>query len=156
MLRYIEFGLSHIEVPGEAALCIYISGCQNHCPDCHYPELQSPYEGEILKIYFDSILDLYCTQTTCICFMGEGEDSEDTRQELVSYTKRSHSRGFKCCLYSGKDTNIETWMQAFDYIKTGSYKKEQGALNSRTTNQRMYEKVDDIYIDITNIFWKER
>lgn len=31
MRKYIEFGVSHMEVPGESCLCIYISGCDNNC-----------------------------------------------------------------------------------------------------------------------------
>lgn len=59
MLHYVEFGLSHMEVPGETALCIYISGCTNRCVNCHYTDLQQVSFGEMLAIYFEKMLDLY-------------------------------------------------------------------------------------------------
>lgn len=59
MLHYVEFGISHMEVPDEAALCIYISGCPNKCDNCHYQELQQVDAGEKLVTYFDHMIDLY-------------------------------------------------------------------------------------------------
>lgn len=157
MLHYVEFGLSHMEVPMETALCIYISGCQNRCVNCHYPELQNANEGEILSDYFEQILDLYHEYTTCVCFMGEGDCSADSRMELLQYIRDVHSRGYKACLYSGRDTVIEDWMKPFDYVKLGSYKEEFGPLTNRTTNQKMWERLlDGSYTDITKLFWQDR
>ena len=153
MLFYTEICLSHLEVPGERNLCIYISGCQNNCSDCHYPELKRNYYGDILKINYIDILDLYNFQTTCVCFMGEGKCSEQEKLEFQKYCSIAHSRNLKTCLYSGRDIDIEEWMQCFDYIKLGSYKAEFGALDSPDTNQRMYKKTTAGYEDITNMFW---
>lgn len=153
MLRYTEFGLSHIEVPEESSICIYISGCLNHCKDCHYPELQLEKYGEPLKKYFCDIIDLYKSQATCVCFLGEGDLSEESKNELLEYVKKIKLIGLKSCLYSGKDTKIEKWMQDFDYIKIGSYKKEFGTLYDLKTNQKMYQKTHIGFKDITNKFW---
>lgn len=156
MLHYTEFCISHMEVPNEVALCIYISGCKNKCPECHYPELQRPDYGELVSEYFKQILDLYHEYTTCVCFMGEGEESEDSRKELLSYVKECHKRGYRCCLYSGRDVELEEWMRDFDYIKLGSYQKDRGALSEMTTNQRMWMRTrQGSFEDITYLFWDE-
>ena len=156
VLHYTEFGISHTEVPGEVALCIYISGCQNRCMECHYPELQRTDYGELVSEYFEQILDLYHEYTTCVCFMGEGEESEIVRRELLACVQESHNRGYTCCLYSGRDVEIEEWMKVFDYVKIGSYQKDRGALCERTTNQQMWKRMNNgSYEDITYQFWNE-
>lgn len=63
--------------------------------------------------------------------MGEGDCSADSRMELLRYIREVHNRGYKACLYSGRDTVIEDWMQTLDYVKLGSYK------------------------DITKLFWND-
>lgn len=155
MLHYVEFGLSHMEVPDEVALCIYISGCPNRCVNCHYQELQQVDAGELLAIYFEQILDLYHDYTTCVCFMGEGDGSEESKAELLFYVKECGKHGYRTCLYSGRDTIIEDWMKKFDYVKVGSYREIFGPLTSKTTNQRMWMKEADTYIDITERFWNK-
>lgn len=154
MLRYTEFGISHMEVPGEDNLCIYISGCQNQCKNCHYPELKSPDEGELLADYFTDIIDLYDRLSSCVCFLGEGDLSEQSKEELIFYAKYIKSRGKKCCLYSGRDVEVEEWMKVFDFVKTGSYKEEFGPLHKKTTNQRFYRITDIGLEDITKEFWE--
>lgn len=94
MLRYMEFGLSYEEVPGEITLCIYITGCKDRCADCHYSELWQEAAGELLADYFEQILDLYHEYTTCVCFMGEGENTQASRLELLRYVDESHKRGY--------------------------------------------------------------
>lgn len=154
LLRYIEFCLSHEEVPEETALCIYISGCPNRCPSCHYPEMQQAQAGKVLSEYYGQMLDLYHEYTTCVCFMGEGANTEHTREELLNCVNEARGRGYKCCLYSGRNVTLEEWMQKFDYVKLGSYMEECGSITSRTTNQRMYMKgTDGVFVDITERFW---
>lgn len=154
MLHYVEFGLSYMEVPGEVALCIYISGCSNRCVSCHYQELQQVDAGELLATYFEQILDLYHEYATCVCFMGEGDSSEESRTEMLSYVKECGKHDYKTCLYSGRDTIIEDWMKQFDYVKVGSYREEFGPLTSETTNQWMWKRIsDNEFEDITFRFW---
>ena len=66
MLYYTEVDLSSYEIPGETTLNIYISGCQNRCIDCHYPELQSNEYGEPLNLNFKRIIELYSNYAKCI------------------------------------------------------------------------------------------
>lgn len=152
MLRYMEVALSHREIPGETALCIYISGCPNHCVDCHYPELQCTDAGDILRDYFPDILELYSLQTTCVCFMGEGVAGNAEIAELRFLAEFAKKRGFKTALYSGRDVEIEPWMHYFDYVKLGSYRKDLGALDQLSTNQRFYKRTRHGFEDITAAF----
>ncbi len=155
MLHYLECGISELEVPGETSLCIYISGCINRCEHCHYPELQAENVGEVLSENFDSLLDLYSSYATCICFLGEGDCSEQSSAELMRYAAMCRQRGKRSCLYSGRDVAIEDWMSCFDYVKLGSYIHEYGSLDSRMTNQRMLKRQQDgSHEDITSRFWE--
>ena len=155
MLYYTETGLSHVEVPGESALCIYISGCLFRCQNCHYPELQLPGYGTPLKEHYQDLIALYQHQATCVCFLGEGANTKAEQEEFKEYISYAKRCGLKTCLYSGRDTTIEQWMQSFDYIKLGSFQKALGPLDSVSTNQRMYRKTNQGYVDITSMFWAE-
>lgn len=156
MLYYTEICISPHEVPGEESICIYISGCTNKCKNCHYPELQLPDYGDVLGKRLNDIISLYISQASCVCFLGEGKGCQEEIEELVKYAKYVHQKGLKTCLYSGRDTVIERWMSAFDYIKLGSYHEELGALDSKSTNQHLYRKSSNgDYEDITYMFWCE-
>lgn len=139
MLMYVECAVSPLEIPNEICLCIYISGCQNSCQECHYPELQSCEYGDPLGDEFIDIMDAYQQQITGVCFMGEGDLSSESRKEFLAFAKEIKGRGLKTALYSGRDVEIEEWMNIFDYIKLGSYIKERGGLTCRTTNQVLYK-----------------
>jgi len=153
MLNYIEVALSHLEVPGETSICIYISGCLNRCADCHYPDLQRNDYGDPLSANYFNIVDLYLRQATCVCFLGEGACGNEERDELQRYATYAQGRGLKTCLYSGRDVDIEQWMHVFDYVKVGSYKSSCGPLNSPLTNQRMFRQEEFGFQDITAVFW---
>jgi len=155
MLYYTEVCLSPYEVPDNKAICIYISGCMNRCAECHYPLLQRNDYGDLLADNFRSIIELYRAYATCVCFFGEGRNAEEEHKEfegMISYAKK---HGLKTCLYCGRNTEIEPWMMQFDYIKTGSFQAEFGGLNERTTNQKMYEKINGEYRNVTHKFWKQ-
>lgn len=91
MIRYTEVAYSPLEVPGEQSVCIYISGCTNHCKDCHYSELQDPDYGDPLAHSLGKIIEAYRKQATCICFLGEGDASEGNRNELLEFVKYAES-----------------------------------------------------------------
>ena len=107
MLYYIEAGISGLEIPGEHSLCIYISGCENRCRRCHFPELQRKDWGDPLHQNFRFLVEAYAPQATCVCFLGEGANGEEERREFLCYTCFLHRKGLKSGLYSGRDTGIE-------------------------------------------------
>lgn len=153
-IYYTEVDLSPYEVPNEQSLCIYISGCQEACLNCHYPELRKNNFGTPLGMFFKQLLELYFHQATCICFLGEGENTSKSRMELSAFAKQAAAFGKRTCLYSGRDVKLEDWMRVFDYVKLGSFQKRLGALDSSTTNQVFYQRCSDgSYKDITELFW---
>ena len=154
MLYYIEACSSPAEVPNERSLCIYITGCLNHCDDCHYPELRYANYGELLSENIHKLIELYFRQITCVCFLGEGMSTKTEKDELVKYVDYAHARGLKACLYSGRNINVEAWMKSFDYIKLGAFDVQRGALGEKTTNQVMLRKTGGEYQSITAEFWK--
>lgn len=153
MLKYTEIALSHLEVPNETALCIYLSGCLHRCEHCHYPELQLPDYGDDLSAHYAEIIDLYLSQATCVCFLGEGKCGSEEKDEFGNFVSCAQAKGLKTCLYSGRDVEIEPWMQVFDYLKLGSYQPSRGPLSCLSTNQRMFRKNGDAFLDITSLFW---
>ena len=154
MLYYLEAGVSLCEVPNEKTLLIYISGRMNNCPECHYSELRKSNNGTILMNNYKKLIDIYLNYITCICFLGEGDNNLKTRSEFNELCAYARNKKLKTCLYSGRDCQIEKWMNCFDYIKVGSYKKEKGPLTSKTTNQLFYKKTrNNSYVNITNMFW---
>ena len=115
-----------------------------------------PEYGDVLSKRINDIIDLYHSQASCVCFLGEGRGRQEEKEELVRFSKSAQQNGLKTCLYSGRDTSIEAWMNGFDYIRIGSYREELGALDSNTTNQRMYRKnANGEFEDITFLFWSE-
>ena len=153
MLYYTEICLSPYEVPNHNSICIYISGCNNNCNNCHYPILKQNNYGDKLLENFCNIIHLYKSQATCICFLGEGKNTKIERKEFSQMVEIAKKHNLKTCLYCGRDTNIEKWMHIFDFIKLGSYKEKYGCLSCRTTNQKLLEKTKNEYIDITYKFW---
>ena len=149
------------EVPSEVALCINITGCPVHCPDCHSKWLWED-TGQILDGRELDTLIRANDGITCICLMGGDSDPHEI-YDLAAYVKRNTE--LKVCWYSGMSLRKDMPLEYFDYIKTGPYKKELGGLDSPTTNQRLYmvipkyafnsNKVVYRYLDdITFKFWK--
>lgn len=155
MLYYTEFGLSNREVPGESSICIYISGCCHNCKNCHYPLLKTKDYGERLNEYYKDIIELYRKQATCVCFLGEGPNTEVEHDEFRAIVEYARQNQLKTCLYSGRDVSIESWMKMFDYIKLGSYQEDKGGLDNLSTNQSFWIKVNDQYENKTELFWRE-
>ena len=117
MLYYTEVCFSPYEVPEHESICIYISGCLNKCTYCHYPLLQQTDYGDTLYDKFKNIIELYCARATCVCFLGEGKNTDAEHNEFKDMVIYAHKKGLKTCLYCGRDTIIESWMKIFDYIK---------------------------------------
>ena len=92
MLYYTEVGLDHLEVPNESALCIYISGCPNHCINCHYPQLRLADYGSVLMYHFTKIIDLYSFAATCTVFLGEGSSKQQPPLEKTQLNSARRCR----------------------------------------------------------------
>ena len=167
MLKYKETMVTFSEVPLEVSLCINITGCPVHCPECHSKHLWEDI-GEELKPVVLSDLIAKNKGITCVTFMG-GDNSPEDIYTLAEWVKNNTE--LKVCWYSGTKLkeDFSSHIKYFDFIKTGPYKKELGGLDSVTTNQRFYQVkyrevksinggiIESYYYleDITNKFWKD-
>lgn len=150
MLKYVETQVTFAEVPNEITLAINISNCPNHCEGCHSPYLANDI-GEPLDL--QHLTDLIDAQKgiTCVCIMGG--DSNPGEVDEIAESIKEYYPGLKVGWYSGKqELSKYIYLENFDYIKLGPYKKELGGLNKKTTNQRFYKVVDNELIDITSMF----
>lgn len=149
MIKYISQDTSIVfsEIPDEITLALNISNCQNHCINCHSPYLRLNIGDELTE---EVLHDLITNNNgiSCVCFMGEGNDSE-ALINLAQYIRREFP-DLKIALYSGRVVVEDEIYDYFDYVKVGPYIESFGPLNSKTTNQRLYKNKEDI----TYKFWK--
>lgn len=160
MIKYVDTVVTFAEIPNEITLCINISNCPIHCPDCHSKYLWKDI-GTILDI--DTFKELIRKNEgiSCVCIMGgKSEEVSDLFGILKLF---SDIPPVKHAWYSGESKipkDIDLYL--FDYIKIGPYIKEKGGLNNPNTNQKLYEVIHHNYMfedmnelkDITYKFWK--
>lgn len=152
-LKYLGYSIVFQEVPNEVTLAINISGCPHRCEGCHSKYLWK-YEGSYIIDDLCGLIDKYNGLITCVCFMG-GDQNRDDLLECLYVVKQYN---LKTCVYSGLDTLTELIALAIspqcDYIKVGHYDEKCGGLNSPTTNQKFYSRIDGTLVDATYLFQK--
>lgn len=149
MIKYIPEDLLVVfeEIPDEITLALNISNCQNCCIGCHTPYLRQNIGDELDEEKIKELIEQN-SGISCVCFMGEGNDSE-ALLNIAQYIRREFP-DLKIALYSGRVTVEDEIYDYFDYVKVGPYIESLGPLNSKTTNQRLYKNKEDI----TYKFWK--
>ncbi len=136
MLKYVDTKVVFREIPDHITLAVNISGCPCACEGCHSSYLAGDI-GEVLSC--DAIRELISRNDSisCISFMG-GDSAPAQLSELAKFVKDSYPK-IATAWYSGRDViSSEIDICNFDYIKIGSYQSAKGALDSPTTNQRLY------------------
>lgn len=154
MLKYVETAVTFSEIPDEITLCINISNCPCHCKGCHSSYLAEDIGDPLNKAALSKLLENN-KGVSCVSFMG-GDNDPISIVALASWVK-THT-DLKVAWYSGRqELNDFVAMQLkwFDYIKLGPYIEEYGPLNSKTTNQRLYEVKDNKLNDITYKLWRD-
>lgn len=154
MLKYVETAVTFSEIPDEITLCINISNCPCHCKGCHSSYLAEDIGDPLNKTALSKLLENN-KGVSCVSFMG-GDSDPISIVALASWVK-THT-DLKVAWYSGRqELNDFVAMQLkwFDYIKLGPYIEEYGPLNSKTTNQRLYEVKDNKLNDITYKLWRD-
>ena len=154
MLKYVETAVTFSEIPDEITLCINISNCPCHCAGCHSSYLAEDIGEELNSSSLKELIDNN-KGITCVSFMG-GDSDPSLIDSLAQWVKIYYP--IKVAWYSGRqELSKDIELRNFDFVKFGPYIEELGPLNSKTTNQRMYEVVciDDKYElkDITDRFW---
>ena len=146
MLKVASFDIVFQEIPGEVTLALNLSGCPCHCPGCHSPHLAEDIGEPLTEELLDGLIDRYKGLITCVAFMGGDADPQEV-QRLAA-----HVKDLKTAWYSGRMNMPE---KGFDYVKLGPYIESLGGLKSEKTNQRLYKRVGEEWIDITSSFWKK-
>ena len=150
MLKVASFDIVFQEIPGEVTLALNLSNCPCHCPGCHSPHLAEDIGEEVNEALIDDLTGRYKGLITCVAFMGGDAEPEEVAR-WAAYLKAG---GLKTAWYSGR-MNMPKDEKAFDYVKLGPYIEALGGLKSEKTNQRLYKREDDSWIDITSVFWKK-
>lgn len=146
MIRYFDADVVFEEIPDCVSLAVTIGDCPFNCVGCHSDYLRGDNGNLLLEETIDNLL--YENHgVNCFLFLGDGKDMA-TLCALAKYIKEKYTH-IKTAVYSGYDEIPEEYKTWFDYIKTGKYVERFGPLTSKTTNQKLYKRVDGIFIDIT-------
>lgn len=157
MLKYLETQVTFSEIPDEVTLCINVTGCPNKCVNCHSPHLTKDIGEPLDSQHLIDLIDKN-KGITCVCIMGGDRSPRDVSN--TAQTIKKSCPNLKVGWYSGNDTlSKDIDLYFFDYVKIGPYIENLGPLNSKTTNQKMYQVIHtsigkDKLIDITHKFWK--
>ena len=138
MLKYVNYDIVFQEFPDEVTLAINLSLCPNGCPGCHSAYLKDDIGEELTEERLFALLDDVEGEVTCVGFMG-GDNDPAAVERLAQAVKQRFGDRLKTGWYSGRDE----WpadRAAFNYVKLGPYRAEQGPLKSPTTNQRLYRR----------------
>lgn len=150
MIKYLQTEVVFEEIPTEISLAINITNCQNNCVGCHSPYLRENIGNELTTDSIDELIEKN-KGITCVLFMGEGNDKESLIN-IAKYIKSKYN--LKIALYSGREDVEKELYKVFDYVKVGPYIEEYGPLSKETTNQRLYQVINEEAINITDRFWK--
>ena len=156
MIKYLDYYITFQEVPNEIALTFTITNCPHRCPGCHSPWLRND-DGKSLLEDLETIMNRYKDDITCVCLMGEGNDTEELWHALAQVK----ASGLKTCLYSGCEQAaswyfLKTYRGLLDYLKLGPYDETFGPLDVTTTNQVMFKVENDNLYNITDWFWRKK
>ena len=162
-MKVASYDIVFQEIPGEVTLALNLSNCPCHCPGCHSPHLAEDIGEPLDEELLDSLIDRYKGLITCVCFMGGDAEPLNVAQ-LAEHVKSQKSKvegqKLKTAWYSGRAGNPNNLNNLnnpvpFDYVKFGPYIEELGGLKSEKTNQRLYQRKDDTWEDITSSFWRK-
>lgn len=124
------------------------------CSNCHSPEYRDKDAGEPFSIrQYEALLEKYQGKVSCILFFNGEYDNVF----IATLAGCARARGYKRALYTGFEQRdlLEAFTDCFEYLKTGVYREELGALDSRTTNQRMLRReADGSWTNITSEYWR--
>lgn len=154
-MKYVNTGIVFQEIPDEVTLSVNISGCPCRCPGCHSKYLWKDIGTPLTPETIDKLIEEYGRSITCVSLMG-GDADPVYVNDIARHIHLSHPT-LRVAWYSGR-VRISSLIDKadFDYIKIGPFIKHLGPLKDRTTNQRLYKRMDDgSFADITHRFWKK-
>lgn len=155
MLKFVGYDIVFREVPDEVTLAVNLSLCDNHCPGCHSPYLQTDAGEELTDEVLTALVRPYLGEVTCLGLMGGDNDPERVAQ-ICRYAKKTWGGQLRTAWYSGRSSAPQGIdLSALDYLKLGPYVARLGSLDKPTTNQRLYRlHAGAEPEDITARFWQ--
>lgn len=136
-------GVTLTELPEKIAVYFVLGDCHQHCPGCHSPELGEPIKSPWTMTELCSYAANQISKgANAILLMG-GTTNNIRKDDLILLINLLAAIA-PVGLYSGSDDDDLHYEIAnhahLTWLKTGSYQKEKGNLESPTTNQRFYRK----------------
>ena len=68
-MKFVDTQVVFEEIPDEITLCINVSNCVFHCPDCHSKHLWKDIGNILDEKSIDELIDKN-KGISCVCFMG--------------------------------------------------------------------------------------
>ena len=157
MLKYRYVKEIFKEIPNEITLGVSISGCQLRCKGCHSRDLWEDIGNSLDWAILNTLIHIH-HGITCVCLFG-GEHDIDALTNLFYHARKYVKTAWYCGLDMIPKDKLGI-IQYLDFVKLGHYDQELGALDSPTTNQRLYKiehQGDGSYYqtDITHLLQKQ-
>jgi anaerobic ribonucleoside-triphosphate reductase activating protein len=134
-MKFADYDIVFKEHPNHVSLLFRITGCPNHCKNCHSSELHGNSGEELTIPRFIDILQRYHGLFTNVIFFG-GEWESDHLCKLLEICR---CKGIRTTLWSGCAEIAPKILGLLDYVKTGEYDEQKGGLDSPRTNQKYIE-----------------
>ena len=163
MLKVYDVAVTMSEFPDEIALCINISNCPGVCEGCSEPWLLQDIGEELTNEKIDKLIEEH-PGITIFGLMG-GDSDQDDVVRIANHIHKTHN--LKVGMYSGRDFLNLDLLNCLDFYKIGKWiypkgkveewhKTNNGPLAFPWSNQLMFEKIDNKWINITHKFRKEK
>lgn len=137
-MNYLSRQIVFREIPNEVSMSYLITGCTLRCHGCHSSDSWNAAGGKPLTLEILTVhLQKYKEWITCVLFMG-GEWHE---AELIQFCQFVRGQKIKTALYTGAEKVSPQLLACLDYLKTGSYVRTLGGLDSKQSNQKLVNVV---------------
>ena len=162
-LKYYDVAVTMSEFPDEITLCVNITGCVCHCSECSEPWLR-PYVGTLLtNEEIDKLIKDH-PGITVFGLMGGDSDHDDVVR-IANYVHEKHH--LKVGMYSGREFLNMKLLECLDLYKIGRWimpkgpvsewhQTNNGVLQFPWSNQLLFEKIGNMWFNITHKFRKEK
>jgi anaerobic ribonucleoside-triphosphate reductase activating protein len=163
MIKYLgQPTITFAEFPDEIALVFTITNCPNNCFGCSEPEVRQDIGEELSDEVLRDAIKRH-PGISLVGFLG-GDADHDAIGRLCLITK---TLGLKTGFYSGWDSLDLSLIGLVDYYKIGRWIMPTGPVETWSavtcgpitfpfSNQLMFKRVDDQYVNITEKFRKHK
>lgn len=163
MLKFYDVAVVMQEFPDEIALAVNITGCICNCSNCSEPWLRQDIGEELSNDKIDELINAH-PDITVFGLMGGDSDYDDVVR-IANYIHNNYN--IKVGMYSGRDQLNMKLLECLDYYKIGRWinpigpvsewhKTSGGVIQFPWSNQLMFEKIDNNWVNITYKFRKEK